>query len=131
MKTEKTEWVSEPVTKSIWVPGLVQVKKPRESHMKRLWTLWGVSVGLLAIWLIGISLQYTMGGWIHAFAVGAIFMAGVCTAYGFKYSEYWERPFMQRVRVRFGGRTVKVQVEEGLPDNSAPSKPVMPEKGSK
>jgi apolipoprotein N-acyltransferase len=122
----KTEWVSEPVKKSIWVPGLVQVKKPKESHMKVVWTLWGISVGLLAIWLIGISLQYTMGGWINAFAVGAIFMAGVCTAYGFKYCEYWERPFMQRMRNRFGSRSVVVQMEEGKPVNSAPSKEIPP-----
>ena len=116
MKTEddmKKNWVSSPVKKTAWVPGPNQLLRPKESHMKRVWALWGISFALLVVWLVGISTGYMMGGWIHAFIGGAIVMAAVCLAYGFKYSEYFERPIIKRVRKRLGGsRTVQPIADE-------------------
>jgi hypothetical protein len=107
----KTKWVSGPVKNTAWVPGPVQLSRPKKSHMKTLWALWGVSAALLVVWLVGIS--FGLGGWIHAFIGGAIVMAAVCLAYGFKYSEYFERPFIKRVRKRLGGsRSVQPIADE-------------------
>ncbi len=99
MKTKaSTKWTAGPVTKSAWVPGPVRWRKPRQSHMKTMWTLFGISTLLLAAWLVGLATQHFLNGWIHAFVVGSVVMGAVSLVYGFKYCEYLERPFMKRVR---------------------------------
>ena len=97
MKTMRAV-TSGPIIKSIWVPGSVRWHRAREPHMKWVWMLWVISVGLLFFWLCGMVTGHTMHGWTHALLGGAIITGSVCAFYGFKYAQYLERPFFKRMR---------------------------------
>ena len=94
----KTKWISGPVTKSIWVPGPVLLRRAVDSHNNVLWTMWAVSITLLSFWLVGMAAQFMMGGWIHALLAGSIIMGLVCAVYGFKHGGYFARPLIHRMR---------------------------------
>lgn len=84
--------------KTIWTPGQVELHKPDKFHLIMIWTLWGITVALLSLWMWGMTTQYFKDGWIHALLAGTIVMAGVCTVYGFKYCAYYQRPLIKRIR---------------------------------
>lgn len=69
--------------------------------MKTMWTLFGISTGLMTIWLVGLAAGLLLNGWIHAFIAASIFIGGVCIWYGFKFCEYLERPIVKKIRTGF------------------------------
>ena len=82
--------------KSIWTPGTVRWKYLGKPHEAVLWTLWALSLIFLSLWLVGISMGATMGGWIHLLAGAAVLVGALCTYYVFKYGACLERPAFKR-----------------------------------
>ncbi len=79
-------------TKTIWAPPPNHLHKPRDINRKMVLTLWLTTTALLAAWLACMTLQFTLGGWIHLLLVIVAGMAIATFFYGLRHDEYYERP---------------------------------------
>ena len=85
--------------KTIWVPGLSHLHRPKDLNRKMVLTLWLTTTALLVLWLGCMMANYLADGWIHLLLVPITVMAFITFVYGLRHDEYYERPFpMHRKR---------------------------------
>jgi hypothetical protein len=83
--------------RSIWTQELVRWHGPLKSRMKVLWTMWGLSLALLVLWLSALVYQVPISRWSHLLLAGSFLMMGICVLYSIKYCEFLEPRFMKWV----------------------------------
>ena len=106
--------------KTIWVPGLSHLHRPKDLNRKMVLALWLITTALLAFWLGCMAANYLMSGWIHFLLVAFVAMAIFTFAYGLKHDEYYERPLQRHRKGKWQFRKTQPAAQPPLTNEPIP-----------